>query len=74
MAKKDIHPTYHQEVTVQCICGNSFKVNAAVEGPLKVETCPACHPIYTGKKETKVSKGRMEKFIEKQKKMDSLKA
>lgn len=74
MPKKEIHPVYHKDVQVQCICGNSFTVNAAVEGPMKVETCPSCHPIYTWKKETKISKGRMEKFMEKQKKMDALKS
>ncbi|USN54900.1 MAG: 50S ribosomal protein L31 [Candidatus Peribacteria bacterium] len=72
MPKSGIHPTYHQGVEVQCICGHQFTLNAAVAGPIKVETCPACHPVYTGKKETKVVKGRMEKFLEKQKKMDAL--
>jgi large subunit ribosomal protein L31 len=65
-------PTYYQDVQVQCICGNSFSVNAAVEGPIKIESCPACHPVYTGKKESKVVKGRMEKFLEKQKRMQAL--
>jgi len=73
MAKTWIHPTYKDDVTVQCICWNSFTVAASVEGPIKVESCPKCHPTYTGKKETKVVKGRMEKFLEKQKRMDAMK-
>lgn len=73
MAKKDLHPTYNQGVQVSCICGNTFTVNAAVKWPIKIESCPKCHPIYTGKKETRVVKGRIEKFLEKQKRMDALK-
>ena len=72
MPKKGIHPTYYTDVDVTCICGATSKINAAVPGPIKVETCPQCHPVYTGKKETKVVKGRMEKFLEKQKRMDQM--
>lgn len=72
MPKKGIHPTYHDQVEVNCICGASFTISASVPWPIKVETCPQCHPIYTGKKETKVIKGRMEKFLEKQKRMEKL--
>lgn len=73
MAKTWIHPTYHDDVKVVCICEHTFTVSAAVEGPIKVESCPNCHPTYTGKKETKVVKWRMEKFLEKQKRMDAMK-
>lgn len=74
MAKKDIHPTYYNNVEVHCICGKVHVISAAVQGPIKIETCSACHPIYTGVKETKVVKGRMEKFNEKIKKIESLQA
>jgi large subunit ribosomal protein L31 len=73
MAKDGIHPTYNREVEVACICGHNYKINAAVKGPIKIESCPNCHPLYTGKTETKVVKGRMEKFLEKQKRMDAIK-
>lgn len=73
MPKDWIHPAYTDDVEVTCLCGASFTVNAAIKGPIKLETCPNCHPVYTGKKETKVIKGRMEKFLEKQKRMDSMK-
>ncbi len=72
MPKANIHPTYHRGVQVQCICGNTHEINAAIAGPIKVESCPKCHPLYTGKKETKIVKGRMEKFLEKQKRIDAL--
>jgi ribosomal protein L31 len=41
---------------------------------MKVETCYQCHPAFNKDKVIKkVIKGRMEKFLEKQKKMDSIK-
>lgn len=71
--KKNIHPKYNFWVLVQCICWNSFEVNSAVEWPIKIESCPKCHSAYTKKQENKVIKGRMEKFMEKQKRIDNLK-
>lgn len=71
MAKKD-HPTYYSNVEVHCICGKVHLINSSVQGPIKIETCSACHPIYTGVKETKVVKGRMEKFNEKMKRIEAL--
>ena len=70
MAKQ---PVYHDDVKVVCISGHEFTVSATVPGPIKVESCPKCHEIYTGKKNEKVVKGRMEKYLEKQKRMDALK-
>lgn len=59
---------------MNCICGAKFIVNATIPGPLKVETCYQCHPAFNKDKVIKkVIKGRMEKFLEKQKKMDSIK-
>ena len=73
MPKSWIHPQYNDNVEVSCLCGASFTVSAAIAWPIKLETCPHCNPVYTGKKETKVIKWRMEKFLEKQKRMDQLK-
>ena len=65
--KKWIHAPYYKDVEVNCICGASFKINATVPGPIKVETCYQCHPAFNENKEVKkVIKGRMEKFLEKQ--------
>jgi large subunit ribosomal protein L31 len=70
--KTGIHPVYYNGVTVQCICGNVFTINWATVEFIKVEACPACHPAYTGQKQTKVVKGRMEKILEKMKKIEEL--
>lgn len=72
--KKGIHGNYYQDVEVTCICWAKFTINSAVPWPLKVETCYQCHPVYNKDKVVKkVIKWRMEKYLEKQKKIDSMK-
>ncbi|MDO5309207.1 MAG: 50S ribosomal protein L31 [Planctomycetia bacterium] len=59
--KDNIHPKY-METKVTCGCGNSF-VTRSTKPELKVDTCSACHPFYTGRKKSFVdSAGRIEKF------------
>lgn len=71
--KKGIHTSYNKDVEVSCICWAGFKVNATVAGPIKVETCYQCHPVFNKNKEIKkVIKGRMEAFLEKQKKIEAV--
>lgn len=73
--KKDIHWSYNKDVKVECICGAEFTVNATVAWPIKTEVCYKCHPAFNDNKEIKkVVKGRMEKFLEKQKRIDAAKA
>lgn len=58
--KNDIHPSYNLcEVT--CVCGNAFQTRS-VRPTIKVETCNACHPFYTGKQKILDTAGRIEKF------------
>lgn len=72
--KKWIHGNYFKDVAVTCICDAKFTINATVPGPIKVETCYQCHPAFNKDRVVKkVIKWRMEKFLEKQKKMDSIK-
>jgi large subunit ribosomal protein L31 len=62
--KKDIHPKYG-ECKVTCACGNSFVTGSTVE-EIKVAVCSAYHPVFTGKRGTRVSEaGRVEKFQKK---------
>lgn len=73
--KKDIHPKYYEEVIVNCLCGNSFTISATIPGPVKIESCPKCHTTYNKWVViNKVVKGRMEKFLEKQKKIEATQA
>lgn len=74
--KKWIHPVYYawdNATPVTCICGHSFPINSTVQWPIKLENCPNCHPTYTGKEQKIVVKWRMEKFLEKQKRMEAMK-
>jgi len=59
--KKEIHPKYHQDCRVTCVCGNTF-TTGSTEPELKVELCSACHPFYTGKQKLVDSARRVEKF------------
>jgi large subunit ribosomal protein L31 len=59
--KKDIHPKYHTECLVNCVCGNSFTTGSTVP-EIKVELCSACHPFYTGKQKLVDTARRVEKF------------
>ncbi len=58
--KKDIHPQY-QDCAVKCACGNSF-VGKSTMKEILVEVCSACHPVYTGKRKTIDSTGRVDRF------------
>lgn len=72
--KKGIHAQYFKDVEIKCICWETFTINTTVAGPIKVETCYKCHPTYNKDKVIKkVIKGRMEKFLEKQKRIDAVK-
>ncbi|MDR2541188.1 MAG: 50S ribosomal protein L31 [Candidatus Peribacteria bacterium] len=66
-----MHAQYHKDVEVNCICGAKFTISATVPGPIKVETCYQCHPVFNKNKEVKkVVKGMMEKYLEKQKRIE----
>jgi large subunit ribosomal protein L31 len=59
--KKDIHPQYHKNCVVSCVCGNTFETGSTVP-EIKVELCSACHPFYTGKQKLVDTARRVEKF------------
>lgn len=59
--KKDIHPNYYPEATVNCACGNNFQVGSTLP-ELKTELCSNCHPFYTGKQKLVDTARRVEKF------------
>ncbi|NCQ82038.1 50S ribosomal protein L31 [bacterium] len=71
--KKGIHGTYYSHVEAECICGNKFEVSTTIKGPIKLEICYDCHPVYNKDKAIKkVIKGRLEKFLEKEKKIKQI--
>lgn len=59
--RKDIHPEYN-EITANCSCGNSFKINSTLKKDLNLDVCSACHPFYTGKQKVVDTGGRVDRF------------
>ncbi|MBI2463869.1 50S ribosomal protein L31 [Candidatus Peregrinibacteria bacterium] len=59
--KKNIHPTYHDDVKILCACGNVI-IAGSTHKELRTEICSACHPFYTGKQKLIDTAGRVDKF------------
>lgn len=59
--KPDIHPKYHADAIVTCVCGNVMKVGSTKE-KMEIEICDKCHPFYTGQEKLIDIAGRVEKF------------
>ena len=59
--KKDIHPQYHTDATVKCMCGNILTTGSTVKES-SVEICSNCHPLYTGEDKVMDMAGRVERF------------
>ncbi|GAA4956373.1 hypothetical protein GCM10025331_52530 [Actinoplanes utahensis] len=60
--KSGIHPEY-TTTEVICSCGSSFSTRSTAKGAeIRVETCSACHPFYTGKQRVLDTAGRVAKF------------
>ncbi|MGE3278284.1 MAG: 50S ribosomal protein L31 [Candidatus Altimarinota bacterium] len=71
--KKDIHPTYFPQAKTICSCKNEIVAGSTKEEQ-HVEICSACHPFYTGKTKLLDTAGRVNKFLERQKKAEEKKA
>ncbi len=56
-----IHPTYHREATVVCVCGKSFVTGSTIP-KISTEICSNCHPFYTGEKKFVDTTGRVDRF------------
>jgi large subunit ribosomal protein L31 len=63
--KQNTHPVYYDDAKVTCSCGTSFTIGSTMK-EIRVDVCSACHPLYTGKMKFVDTKGRVEKFHEKQ--------
>ncbi len=62
--KKEIHPDYNR-VNVTCTTCNSVFETGSVLSEIRVDTCSACHPFYTGKQSHVQADGRIDKFNKK---------
>lgn len=70
--KQNIHPQWHHNAVVTCSCGNSF-TTGSTQTELTVDICAQCHPFFTGEMKFIDEKGRVDKFLAKQKKAQKLK-
>lgn len=60
--KNGIHPEY-TTTEVICSCGSTFTTRSTAKGSeIRVETCSACHPFYTGKQRILDTGGRVARF------------
>lgn len=59
--KADIHPEYHPDAVVRCLCGNEFVTGSTV-AQLKTEVCSTCHPFFTGTQRIVDTGGQVERF------------
>ena len=67
--KQDIHPTYYEDATVTCACGNTW-TTGSTKKEIRVEICSKCHPFFTGKQKLIDTAGRVERFNRKYAKKD----
>ena len=57
-----IHPTYHPETVITCVCGNTF-VTGSTRESLRTEVCSSCHPFYTGQQRIVDTGGQVQRFM-----------
>lgn len=63
--KSAIHPKYHEQAQVICVCGNRFNIGSTQE-TIHVDLCSNCHPFYTGQQKFVDSGSLIKKFQTKQ--------
>ena len=61
--RKEIQPDYKKS-TIRCACGNIIETGS-VKAEMRVDTCSACHPFFTGHTQSISGQGRAAKFMEK---------
>jgi len=71
--KKEIHPQYFPNATIECACGNKIQVGSTKKH-IKVEVCSKCHPFFTGKAKLIDRAGRVERFKIKLGRSEAIKA
>jgi large subunit ribosomal protein L31 len=63
--RAEIHPTWHADAVVHCLCGNTFRTGSTV-AELKTEVCSVCHPFFTGQQRIVDTGGQVERFQKRQ--------
>lgn len=63
--KANIHPKFHDNAQVICVCGNRFTTGSTQE-TIHIELCNKCHPFYTGEQRFVDRGSLIQKFQKKQ--------
>jgi large subunit ribosomal protein L31 len=63
--KKGIHPTYYEDATVVCACGNTW-TTGSTRKMIRTEVCSKCHPFFTGQQARIMDiEGQVDRFYRK---------
>ncbi len=60
--KTGVHPTMYADAKMTCTTCKAVYLIPSTVKEQEVEICRACHPVYTGKKQTEARGGRVERF------------
>ncbi len=62
--KQGIHPTYYEDATIICACGNTWKTGSTKK-IIHTDVCSKCHPFYTGEQRIVDTEGQVDRFYKK---------
>jgi large subunit ribosomal protein L31 len=62
--KQGIHPTYYEDATVICACGNTWKTGSTKK-VIHTDVCSKCHPFFTGEQRIVDTEGQVDRFYKK---------
>jgi large subunit ribosomal protein L31 len=63
--KKGIHPTFYEDATVICACGNTWQTGSTKK-VIHTEVCSNCHPFFTGQQQRLIDvEGQVDRFYKK---------
>jgi len=62
--KQGIHPTYYEDATVVCACGNTWKTGSTKK-LIHTDVCSKCHPFFTGEQRIVDTEGQVDRFYKK---------
>jgi large subunit ribosomal protein L31 len=68
--RENIHPKYYHDARVVCACGNTFTTGSTSK-ELHVDVCSQCHPFYTGQQRIVDRGGQVERFMRRQRRVES---
>ncbi len=63
--KTGIHPTFYEDATVICACGNTW-TTGSTKKVIHTEVCSKCHPFFTGQQQRLIDvEGQVDRFYKK---------